>query len=95
MVASWRMADPVSHVTAEQLIAEIRDETARLRGGQTSQDSCLAALRRYLADPGPARLGELDAAYRAVPEHLRVFLLGDMDAHDVPLRQLLTPWGSR
>ena len=93
MVASWRMADPVSAVTAEQLIAEVSDEIKRLRDEPTSEDRCLAALRRYLAAPGPAGLAELRSAYLAVPEHLRVFLLGDMDARDVPLRQLLTPAG--
>lgn len=93
MVASWRMTDPVSAVTAEELIAEVRDEIDRLRGEPTSEDRCLSALRRYLAEPGPGRLAELGEAYLAVPEHLRVFLLGDMDARDVPLRRLLTPAG--
>jgi len=93
MVASWRMADPVSAVTAAQLIAEVRDEIQRLRDEPASDDRCLAALRRYLTAPGPGRLAELRSAYLAVPEHLRVFLLGDMDARDVPLRQLLTPAG--
>jgi predicted NAD-dependent protein-ADP-ribosyltransferase YbiA (DUF1768 family) len=91
MVASWRMVDPVSSVTGDQLIAEVRDEIERLRGEPASEDRCLAALRRYLAEPGTARLGELRSAYLAVPEHLRAFLLVDMDARDVPLRQLLTP----
>jgi len=93
MLASWHMADPVSWVTAEQLIAEVRDEIERLRGEPTSEDRCLAALRRYLAKPGPARLGELRSAYLAVPERVRIFLLGDQDAKDAPLRQLLTPAG--
>ena len=91
MVASWRMGDPVSAVTAEQLIAEVRDEIERLRGEPASEDRCLAALRSYLAAPSPAGLGELRSAYLAVPEHLRVFLLGDMDARDVQLRKLLSP----
>jgi hypothetical protein len=71
----------------------VRDEIDRLRGEPTSEDRCLAALRRYLAEPGPSRLAELREAYLAVPEHLRMFLLGDMDAKDIPLRQLLTPAG--
>lgn len=95
MVAFWRMTDPVSTVTAEQLIAEVRDEIRRLRGEPASDDHCLAALQRYLAAPCPARLAELRSAYLAVPEHQRIFLLGDMDARDVPLRQLLTPAGDR
>ncbi len=92
-VASWRMAEPVSAVTAEELIGEVRDEIEGLRGEPASQDRCLGALRRYLAEPGPGRLADLRSAYLAVPGHLRAFLLGDMDARDVPLRQLLTPVG--
>lgn len=87
------MGDPVSAVTAEQLIAEVRDEIERLRGEPASEDRCLAALRSYLTAPSPAGLGELRSAYLAVPEHLRVFLLGDMDARDVQLRKLLSPVG--
>lgn len=93
MVASWRIADPVSAITPEELIAEVRDEINELRGEPTSGDRCLDALRHYLAAPGPGPLADLHAAYLAVPGHLRVFLLGDMDARDIPLRQLLTPAG--
>ena len=93
MAASWRMADPVSWVTADQLIAEVSDEITRLRGQPTSEDLCMAALRSYLAEPAAERLEELRAAYLAVHGHLRIFLLGDMDARDVPLRRLLTPAG--
>jgi predicted NAD-dependent protein-ADP-ribosyltransferase YbiA (DUF1768 family) len=94
LLASWRMTDPVSAVSAEELIAEVRDEIQRLRGEPTSEDRCLALLRQYLAAPGPARLAELRTAYLAVPEHRRIFLLGDMDARDMPLRKLLTPTGA-
>lgn len=93
MVASWRMTDPVSAIAPEDLIAEVRGEIERLRGEPTSEDRCLAALRQYLAAPSPARLADLRSAYLAVPGHLRVFLLGDMDARDMPLRQILTPVG--
>ncbi|HLH82224.1 MAG TPA: hypothetical protein VKV38_03090 [Trebonia sp.] len=43
-MASWRMAGPVSWVTADQLIAEVRDEIARLRGDPASEDRWIEAL---------------------------------------------------
>lgn len=93
LLASWRMTDPVSAVSAGELIAEVADEIARLRGEPDSEELCLAALRRYLAEPSAERLEELRAAYLAVPAHLRIFLLGDMDARDIPLRVLLAARG--
>ncbi|MBV9380612.1 MAG: NADAR family protein [Streptosporangiaceae bacterium] len=95
MVASWRMTDPVSRVRADELIAEVRDEIARLRGEPTSQERCVEALRGYLAQLTAEQLDEVRAAYLEVPGHLRVFLLGDQDVKDGPLRQLLTPAGER
>jgi predicted NAD-dependent protein-ADP-ribosyltransferase YbiA (DUF1768 family) len=94
-LAGWTMAEPWGTVTAEELIGEVRDEIARLRGEPTSQDRCLDAVRAYIAAPAPERLEELRAAYAAVPEHLRSYLLGDMDARDQPVITLLTPTGDQ
>ena len=92
-LAQWRFDEPQSWVTAQQLIAEVVDEIEHLAGRPTSQERCLGALDRYLDDPSAEHLAALRNAYLAVPEHLRLYLLGDQDAKDIPLRILLTPVG--
>jgi ribA/ribD-fused uncharacterized protein len=92
-LADWRFDQPESWVTPEQLIAEVADEIDHLAGRPTSEDRCRTALDRYLAEPGDEHLAALRDAYFAVPEHLRLYLLGDQDAKDYPLRLLITPVG--
>lgn len=94
-LAGWTMTEPWGTVTAEELIGEVRDEIARLRGEPTSEDRCRDAVRAYIAAPAPERLEELSAAYQAVPEHLRIYLLGDMDVRDEPIITLLTLTGDQ
>ena len=91
-VASWVMDQPQSWVSAEELIGEVADEIAWLRGEPTSSDRCQAAVDAYLADQTPEALERVRDAYQAVPEHLRIYL-GDMDAKDRPILQILTPVG--
>lgn len=92
-LASWRFDEPHAWITSEQLIAEVADEIEHLCGRPTTEDRCLAALEDYLDAPSDEHLAALRDAYLAVPEHLRLYLLGDMDYKDFPLRTLITPVG--
>lgn len=92
-LVDWRFDDPWSMLTPQQLIAEVADEIEHLAGRPTSEDRCRAALDRYLDDLSGENLAALRDAYHAVPEHVRMFLLGDQDAKDWPLRVLITPVG--
>lgn len=93
LLADWRFDEPHFWLTPEQLIAEVADEIEHLAGRPTSEDRCRAALDLYLEEPSDAHRAALRDAYFAVPEHLRRFLLGDMDSKDYPLRTLITPVG--
>ncbi len=93
LLAAWRFDQPHSWLTPEQLIAEVTDEIEHLAGRTTSEDRCHIALDRYLDEPTDSHLAALRDAYFAVPEHLRIFLLGDQDNKDFPLRTLITPVG--
>lgn len=90
--SKWRSryAEPL---TPEGFLREVRDTAAELDGRTTSGELCRAAVDRYCREPTQARRAELRAAYAAVPPHLRVFVLGDMDLQDRPLRILLTDVG--
>ncbi len=92
-LARWRFDKPRSSITPQELIAEVTDEIERLAGRLTTEERCLAALDRYVDNPSAEHLMALREAYLAVPEHLRLYLLGDQDAKDGPLRTLLTPVG--
>ena len=92
-LVSWQFDQPMPWLSPQDLIAEVGDEIERLAGRQTLEDRLHATLDRYLDDPTDKNRVALREAYFAVPEHLRIYLLGDMDAHDIPLRALITPVG--
>jgi predicted NAD-dependent protein-ADP-ribosyltransferase YbiA (DUF1768 family) len=93
-LASWRFSEPQMWVTAEQLLGEVADDIDTLNGRPDSTRRCHLALDRYLESRSePDRIALRDA-YQAIPRHLRVFALGDMDRKDGPLRVLCTETGS-
>jgi hypothetical protein len=92
-LASWRFNKPSMWLEPQDLLAEVADEIEHLAGRPTSEERCLEALDRYLDDLTPENLRSLREAYLAVPEHLRLYLLGDQDAKDWPLRRLIIPIG--
>jgi ribA/ribD-fused uncharacterized protein len=92
-LVTWQFDQPASWVSPQDLIAEVGDEIERLAGRPTLEERLDETLDRYLDDPTGENLVALREAYFAVPEHLRIYLLGDMDAKDIPLRKVVTPVG--
>jgi predicted NAD-dependent protein-ADP-ribosyltransferase YbiA (DUF1768 family) len=92
-LASWRFDGPEVWVTAEELLGEVADEIDRLNDRPDSTGRCLQALDRYLETRAEPDRHAMRAAYLGIPEHLRHYALGDMDAKDGPLRVLCTPLG--
>jgi hypothetical protein len=70
-------------------IDEVADEIEALNGRPTTSDHCRAAFEHYIDDPSEPNRGELRDTYEAVPEHLRRYLLGDMDTKDSAIRAIL------
>lgn len=87
-IGSWKFADVHSYTTQANLLGEVRDEIESLNGRPTSTDRCLAATDAFLADPTEANRSLLRAAYLEMPESVRRYALGDMDAKDRPLMVL-------
>ncbi|MFD5142019.1 NADAR family protein [Streptomyces sp. NPDC058401] len=81
-------------LTDESFLAEVADEISRLAGRPRAVDLLWEAIRGYQRDTTEANRSLLRAAYLAVPAHRRVFVLGDMDRQDRPLRILVTDLGS-
>lgn len=87
---SARYPEPL---TDDGFLAEIRDEIATLNGRPTTADLCWDAIRRWQDEPTEANRRLVRDAYLAIPAHNRVYVLGDMDRQDIPLRQLSTDPG--
>lgn len=93
-LASWQFAEPQSWITAERLLGEVADDIDALNGRPDSTGRCLQAADRYLQTRADADRIALRVAYEAIPAHMRVYALGDMDRKDWPLRVLCTAAGS-
>nr|WP_218025139.1 NADAR family protein [Nocardia jejuensis] len=87
---SARYPEPLTH---NGFLGEIRDEISMLNGRPTTSDLCREAIGRYRGAPTEANRLLVKDAYLTIPAHLRVFVLGDMDRQDIPLRQLVTELG--
>ncbi|MFD8422535.1 NADAR family protein [Streptomyces sp. NPDC059466] len=85
-----RYAEPL---TPEGFLAEVADRIEALSGRSTAGERCWEAVRRYQQEPTEHHRALLRNAYLAVPPHLRIYVLGDMDHQDRPLRILLTDLG--
>jgi predicted NAD-dependent protein-ADP-ribosyltransferase YbiA (DUF1768 family) len=87
-VGAWTMAEPRAWVDADALIGEVADEIDTLAGRPDSTRRCRAAVDTYLAEPTEANRQRITETYQAIPKHLRVYALGDMDFKDRPLQWL-------
>ncbi|MFE5770402.1 NADAR family protein [Streptomyces sp. NPDC056485] len=88
----WTLRHP-EPLTPASFLAEVADEIGRLAGRPTAADRLRAAERDYLREATEPHRVRLREAYLAVPAHLRVYVLGDMDRQDRPLRILTTDIG--
>lgn len=79
--------------TPESFLLEVADRVEELNGRPTAGSRLREAIRRFVGEPSQANRELLRKAYLAVPQHLRIFVLGDMDRQDRPLRILLTDVG--
>ncbi|UGQ11960.1 NADAR family protein [Yinghuangia sp. ASG 101] len=85
-----RRSEPL---TAEGLLADVADHIDALNGRSTAAQRCWDAIRAYQETPTTPLREALRVAYREVPPHQRIFMLGDMDNQDRPLRILATDIG--
>ncbi|MFJ4899279.1 NADAR family protein [Streptomyces sp. NPDC088727] len=80
-------------LTPEGFLLEVADRVEELNQRPTAGERCWDAIRRFQQEPTESGRALLRAAYLAVPPHLRIYVLGDMDRQDRPLRILLTDIG--
>ncbi|MEV5479283.1 NADAR family protein [Streptomyces sp. NPDC052207] len=87
---SARYPEPL---TDEGFMGEVYDEIESLNGRPTSSDRCWEAIMRYLQEPTEENRQAVRRVYLTIPAHRRVYVLGDMDRQDIPLRKLITDIG--
>ncbi|MFD7259173.1 NADAR family protein [Streptomyces sp. NPDC059874] len=90
--SKWESRYP-EPVTGESFLLEVADEIAALGGRPRARDLLWEAVRDYQRETTETKRARLRDAYLAVPAHLRVYVLGDMDRQDRPLRILTTDIG--
>lgn len=72
-----------------QKVNEIGDIIADLNGDKTSSQICYEIYDEYCANPSDKLRESLKVAYENIPEHLRVYVLGDMDLKDNPIKTII------
>jgi hypothetical protein len=92
-LAGWRFAEAACAINADTLLAEVTDEIDRLNDRPDSTGRCLQAVQTYLTDATEDNRLRVRQRYLAIPEHLRIYALGDMDNRDWPLKVLATAIG--
>lgn len=76
------------YIKPEELIKEIADSINELNGKPTTSELCRKAYEEYQKEPTEANKTRLKATYEAVPEHNRIFILGDQDHKDQAIRTI-------
>jgi ribA/ribD-fused uncharacterized protein len=91
-LGAWQFKNPTV-IDSQQLIKEVEETIAELQGIPTTSSRCLASLDIYVANTSEENRLSLKEAYFAIPAHLRMYVLGDQDMADWPIRVLIGELG--
>lgn len=69
--------------------SELSDIISKLNGDSTTSEICYSVYKEYLNNPGNELRDKLKKAYEDIPSHLRIYVLGDMDSKDWPIREII------
>lgn len=77
------------HADLKNKIAEVSDIINKLNDKPTTSEICYKIYQAYKENPSEELKMKLKEAYENIPTHLRVYVLGDMDAKDWPIRAII------
>ena len=77
------------YANIEEKLSEINDIISQLNGDKTTSEICREVYEEYVENPTVRLKDLLKVAYENIPEHLRTYVLGDMDAKDIPVRMII------
>lgn len=89
MLGSFTATGVMNYISPENLIKEVKDTIAELNNKPTSLELCRRAYDVYGEYPSIENKKKLRTTYYAMPEHMRVFVLGDMNAKDSPITSII------
>lgn len=73
-------------VEVDQFLLEVEENLKKLQGKKTTEALCRELFEQYCGNPTEELRQQLKSAYENIPEHLRVYVLGDQDRKDIPVR---------
>ena len=77
------------YIEIDEFVKEVEDTIDQLQGKQTVADTCVQAFAKFLTFPTKENKNRLREAYNAIPKHLRIYVLGDMDCKDSAIRMCI------
>ncbi len=78
-----------TYIEEEEFIKELKDALLELQDKATSQEICLQEFANYLHNPNESNRKRLEKSYEAVPKHLRLAILGEMEMGDGPIKYII------
>ncbi|MFM9268028.1 hypothetical protein [Tychonema sp. BBK16] len=78
----WGNSTLEFYIEIDEFVKEVEDIINLLQGKQTVAESCIQAFARFLTLQKKENKSSLRVAYNAIPKHLRIYVLGDMDCKD-------------
>tara|TARA_R110002072_G_scaffold245541_1_gene404807 strand:- start:50 stop:604 length:555 start_codon:yes stop_codon:yes gene_type:complete len=78
-----------TYIDEREFIKEVKDTLDQLQGRTSSSERCRDAFIKYLQFPSVDNANKLKEEYTSTPEHLRRYVLGDMDSKDGPIKYVL------
>ena len=89
MLSSLKVSEANNYISNQEFLKEIQDTISDLNDQPTSLELCRNAYEQYLDDKSTENKIKLRKAYYAMPEHMRHFVLGDMQAKDSPITSII------
>lgn len=77
------------YIEIDEFVKEVEDTINLLQGKQTVSETCVQAFARFLTLPTKENKSSLQEAYNAIPKHLRIYVLSDMDCKDSAIRMCI------
>ena len=88
-LARFTATEIQSGVKEDEFIKEVADAIEELNGRPTSMDKCRKAFQRFQDKHSEDARQQIQETYEAVPEHLRWFMLDDMDPDIIDVQSAL------
>lgn len=88
-LGSFTIEEAMGTVEIKDLLGEIESELTELSGNLTPSQICVQLFEEFLNAPTDKKLQDLKWAYERIPDHLRVYVLGDMDSKDYPITMFI------